>query len=73
MRRSHVEQRSRKYAARQYVSDTHHGRKSPRQVFVQSRADYERECERLEREYAPFDGKSFRGLKAAWMAKHGRR
>jgi hypothetical protein len=27
MRRSHVEQRSRRYAPRQYVSDTHHDKR----------------------------------------------
>jgi hypothetical protein len=73
VRFSSIEHRSRKYAPRQYVADTHHDRKSPRQVFVQSRASYEREVERVEREYAVFDGKSFQGLKAAWEAKHGRR
>jgi hypothetical protein len=40
---------------------------------VQSRADYERECERLEREYAVFDGKSFAGLRKAWEAARARR
>jgi hypothetical protein len=43
-------------------------------VFVQSRADYEREIREIERaarrrEADVFDGKSFRGLRDAWEAK----
>jgi hypothetical protein len=66
MRFPQIERRSRKYAARQYVSDTHHDRKPPRRVFVQTHEEYEREVREVERSTAPFDGKSFRGLRLAW-------
>jgi hypothetical protein len=65
MRFPQIERQARKYAARR---DTHHDRKPPRRVFVQTREEYERECEQIERANAPFDGKSFRGLRAAWEA-----
>jgi hypothetical protein len=73
MRFPQIERRSRKYAARQYVADTHHDRKSPRRVFVQTAEEHKRECEQIERASAPFDGRSFRGLRAAWeAARRGR-
>jgi hypothetical protein len=73
MRFPPIEHRSRRYAARQYVSDSHDDRESPRRVFVQTREEYEHEVREIERVNALFDGKSFHGLKAAWTAKHGRR
>ena len=59
MRRSHVELRSLRYAARQYVSDDHDHRRSFHEIRIDQRLRNE-----------PFDGKSFAGLRAAWEAKH---
>ena len=50
MRRSHVEQRSRRYAARQHVADTHNDkrdaqdRRSKKSRFFKAADDEAREC-----------------------------